>query len=53
MDLKNLITEEDKNVLHELKRIVPQLKNRWFSLGRDMDKLVKLCEKFGATCDKP
>ena len=52
MDLKttslnNLITNEDREVLHELHRLIPVVKNKWFSMGRDMDKLMKLCNSFG------
>jgi hypothetical protein len=45
--LANLITNEDREVLHELKRIIPIVKNKWFGLGRDMDKLNKLIDHFG------
>ena len=53
MDLKNLITEEDRGVLHELKRLLPIIKSKYFSLGIDIDKFMKACEKFGASNDKP
>ena len=45
--LANLITNEDREVLHELHRLIPVVKNKWFSMGRDMDKLMKLCNSFG------
>ena len=45
--LQNLITNEDREVLHELHRLIPIVKNKWFSMGRDMDKLMKLCNSFG------
>ena len=52
MDLKttslnNLITNEDREVLHELHRIVPIVKSKYFSLGRDMNKFQDLINKFG------
>ena len=52
-DLRNLITEEDRVVLHELKRLLPIIKSKYFSLGRDIDKFMSCCTKFGATNDKP
>jgi len=54
MDLKNLITDKDREILHELKKLIPSIKNRWFSMGRDMDKLMKLLANFGeVNSDKP
>lgn len=47
MDLQNLITDSDKVVLHELKRLLPIIKSKYFSLGRDIDKFMKACERFG------
>ena len=47
MDLQNLITNEDREVLHELHRILPVIKNKYFSLGRDIDKFMKLVDMFG------
>lgn len=41
-DFKNLITDEDKKNIDEIGKIAPIIKNKWFSLGRDMDKLTKL-----------
>ena len=52
MELKNLITDEDRGVLHELKRLLPIIKSKYFSLGRDIDKFMQYCNKFGATNDK-
>jgi hypothetical protein len=53
MDLKNLITDEDNRVLHDLKNLIPIVKNKWFSLGRDMDKLNKLVDSFGKIKEEP
>ena len=51
MTLQNLITDEDRQVLHELHRIVPIVKSKYFSLGRDVDKLMKLLDLFGKPKD--
>jgi hypothetical protein len=45
--LQNLITNEDREVIHELHRITPIIKSKYFSLGRDIDKFMKLIEAFG------
>ena len=47
MNLQNLITNEDRQVLHELHRILPVIKNKYFSLGRDIDKFMRLVDMFG------
>ena len=45
--LNNLISDEDNKLLHEIKQLAPPLKNRWFAMGRDVDRLIKLLEQFG------
>ena len=45
MDLKNLITSEELQILHDICRQIPSIKNKWFSMGRDMDKFSKMCER--------
>jgi hypothetical protein len=53
MELKNLITDDDRNTLHELRRLLPIIKSKYFSLGRDIDKFMQCCVKFGSINDKP
>jgi hypothetical protein len=45
--LQNLITNEDREVIHELTRLTPIIKNKYFSLGRDIDRFMKLIGSFG------
>jgi hypothetical protein len=45
--LQNLITNEDREVLHELHRLINIIKPKYFSLGRDMNKFQDLINKFG------
>ena len=45
--LANLMTNEDIKVVHDLKQLLPIVKNKWFSMGRDMDRLNKLLDSFG------
>jgi hypothetical protein len=45
--LANLITNEDRETLHELKRLISIIKPKYFSLGRDMNKFQETIEKFG------
>lgn len=52
MEFKNLITDEEHSALKELCVIIPIVKAKYFSLGRDMDKLAKLFTVFGSTKEK-
>jgi hypothetical protein len=51
MNLNNLITDEDNKLIHDIKILALPMKNRWFALGRDVDKLVKLLEQLGKAPD--
>ncbi len=47
MELKNLLTDEDLQLLHELKKLTPIIKNKGASFVREIDKFLKLIEKLG------
>ena len=47
MNLQNLITDADHARIREIIKLAPDLKSRWFRMGRDMDKLVKLISELG------
>lgn len=40
----HLISEEEKKKYDELSSLAKVIKNKYFSLGRDLDKFVKLTE---------
>ncbi len=48
MDLNKIIPDEQLQILHDFCRLIPSMKNKFFNLGRDMDKFNKLCTKFEA-----
>lgn len=52
MEFKNLLTDEEHAALKSICQIIPAIKSKYFSLGRDMDKLVKLLAQFGDKNDK-
>jgi len=45
-DFKNLLTDDEVEAVKQLRELIPIVKNKWFSLGRDIDKFMKLCDKF-------
>ena len=46
MNINQLLSEEELQVLHEMCRLIPVIKNKYFNLGRDFDKFSKVCVKF-------
>ncbi len=49
MELKDsnglyVLTPEEKKNLDELKELMFKIKQKWFSLGRDIDRFVKLSQ---------
>jgi len=46
MNINQLLSDEEVQILHDFCRLIPIIKNKYFNLGRDMDKFSKLCVKF-------
>lgn len=44
MDLKNIITEDERKRLNDIYPLIATIKNKFFNCGRDLDKLFKLCD---------
>jgi len=44
--LKNILSDEQAQILQELTALVPRIKNKFFSLGSDIDRFTKLLSKF-------
>jgi len=44
-DFKNLLTDDELKTVNELKLIVPKIKNKYFSLGTDLNTFIKLLDK--------
>ena len=42
---QNLVTDEQLHDLKELSTLAKGIKNKWFSMGRDWDRFVKLTDK--------
>lgn len=45
-DGMNLITDDDLHAFKEAVLLMKSIKNRFFSLGRDLDKFLKVGERF-------
>ena len=44
MDLKNIVTDDERRKLNEIYPLLSAIKNKYFNLGRDIDKFFKLCD---------
>ena len=54
MELKDsqgnyIVTQAEYEVLQELKKLAPVLKNRIFAIGRNIDELSKVMAKLGTS----
>ena len=47
MNLKNLISDKDFQTLHEMKHLLPIIRNKGASFVREVNKLNELFEKIG------